>query len=197
MRLAFLSLVAAVLAFAAPVRAATPTYHEFIEGNPNAKVTVIEYASLTCPHCAHFYLEGFPQLKKAYIDTGRIKFVFRDLPTAPQDLALAAAALARCAPNDRGMELVGLLYKNQEEWEKDPETGLRHYASLAGLNKTDFDACLKNDAIFSELQRVAMTAMTLYKIPGTPTFLVNEEMVDSGDFPSLSKAIDAALAKNK
>src|ERR1700760_1366593 len=97
--LAFIRSALALLTLAlfTPAWAAQPGYHEFMEGNPNAKVTVVEYASLTCPHCAHFYNDGFPQLKKSYIDTGRIKFIFRDLPTPPQELAIAAAALARCA----------------------------------------------------------------------------------------------------
>src|SRR5438045_3351275 len=79
------------------------TYQELVEGNPNAKVTVVEYASLTCPHCARFYTESFPKLKKDYIDTGKVKFVFRDLPTPPRELAFAAAQVARCATGDRGM----------------------------------------------------------------------------------------------
>src|SRR4051812_13880512 len=118
--LLLLGLVMGTSAQAAPAQ-----YHEFVEGNPNAKVTVVEYASLTCPHCAHFYLESFPQLKKDYIDAGKIKFVFRDLPTPPQNLAMAAAALARCVPDNRGLAFIGVLYKNQQEWTKNPEEELR------------------------------------------------------------------------
>ena len=69
-----------------------------VHGSKDAPVTIVEYASMTCPHCAAFYKESFPKLKKDYIDTGKIKFIFRDLPTPPRELAFAAAQLARCAP---------------------------------------------------------------------------------------------------
>ena len=173
------------------------TYHELMDGNPNAKVTVVEYASLTCPHCAKFYVESFPKLKKDYIDTGKIKFVFRDLPTPPQNLAMAAAALARCVPDNRGLTFVGVLYKNQQEWTKNPEEELRKYAGLSGLSKDDFEACLQNEAIVTELNRVAQTALSLYKVQRTPSFLVDNELVDFETYPGLAAAIDKALAKAK
>src|SRR5262249_5582438 len=114
-----------------------------------------------------------------------------------QNLAMAAAALARCVPGDRGMAFVGALYKNQQEWEQNPEEGLRKYAGLSGLNKDDFDACLKNEAIVSELNRVAQTAMTLYKVQKTPSFLVGEELVEPAGYDDLAAVIDKALAKAK
>src|SRR4051812_24569955 len=152
--------------------AVSTTYHELVEGNPSAKVTVVEYASMTCPHCAKFYNESFPLLKKDYIDTGKIKFVFRDLPTPPRELAFAAAQIARCAPAERGMGMIQMLYKHQEEWMQNPQVTLRGYAQLSGITPAEFDACLKNDAIYSAMNKSIDEASTTYKVESTPTFFI-------------------------
>jgi protein-disulfide isomerase len=188
---------AAVGPFAAPASAADAAkpvvYREFVHGNPDAKVTVIEYASLTCPHCAHFATEEYPLLKKEYIDTGKIKFVFRDFPL--DGLATGAALLARCAPNDRGKVMIEMMFANQNEWMRSetPLEPLRGYAQLAGMSATDVDACLKNEAILKEIQSVQEKAITLYKVQATPSFFVGEELVAGNDYATLKKAIDKAL----
>lgn len=185
------------LAFTAPLMAAeaakTPVYREYVEGNPKAKVTVIEYASLTCPHCAHFAQESLPKLKAEYIDTGKIKFIFRDFPL--DQLAMGAALLARCAPNDRGMTMVEMMFKNQQEWmaAEDRLKVLRGYAQLAGMDDAAVDACLKNEAILKELNEVREKALSLYKVKSTPTFFVGEEQVEGADYEGLKKAIDKQL----
>lgn len=188
------------LIFTAPSMAADaakpasgPVYREYVEGNPKAKVVVIEYASLTCPHCAHFAKEDYPKLKKDYIDTGKIKFVFRDFPL--DQLAMGAALLARCAPNDRGKTMVEMMFKNQNEWmnAEDRLKVLRGYAQLSGMSEADVDACLKNDGILKELNDVREKAMSLYKVKSTPTFFVGETQVEGADYEALKKAIDKAL----
>ncbi len=190
------------LAFAAPLAGGavaadaakpTPVYKEYVQGNPKAKVTVIEYASLTCPHCAHFAQEDYPKLKAEYIDTGKIKFVFRDFPL--DGMAMGAALLARCAPNDRGKTMVEMMFKNQNEWMRSekPLEVLRGYAQLAGMDSADVDACLKNDAMLKEINDVREKAMTLYKVKSTPTFFVGEDQVEGADYPGLKKAIDKQL----
>jgi protein-disulfide isomerase len=190
--------LALILAYLAPAMAGpVPVYHEFVEGNPKAKVTVIEYASLTCPHCARFYVDAFPILKREYIDTGRIKFIFRDLPTPPRDLALAAAVLARCAPDDHGFALIGMLYQNQLAWEQSPEDGLRHYAGLVGMSKDDFDSCLHNEPILKAMQESVQTAATLYHVNSTPTFIIGDDHVEGETYPPLKAAIDKALKEAK
>jgi protein-disulfide isomerase len=173
------------------------TYHELIEGNPNAKVTVVEYASMTCPHCAKFYNESFPTLKKDYIDTGKIKFVFRDLPTPPRELAFAAAQIARCAPEGRGLGLIQMMYKHQEEWMQSPQVTLRGYAQLSGITPAEFDACLKNEAIYTAMNKSIDQASTVYKVESTPTFFVGEAKVTGEGYEPLQKAIDKALASAK
>jgi protein-disulfide isomerase len=168
-------------------------YREYVQGNPKAKVTVIEYASLTCPHCAHFAEADYPLLKKDYIDTGKIKYVFRDFPL--DGLGMGAALLARCAPNDRGMTMVDMMFKNQKEWmgNEKPLEVLRGYAQLAGMDSAAVDACLKNEGILKEINDVREKAMTLYKVRSTPTFFVNEDIVEGADYAAVKKAIDKAL----
>jgi len=189
--------VAAFGAVASPVFAAdaakAPVYREYVQGNPKAKVVVIEYASLTCPHCAHFAEADYPQLKKEYIDTGKIKYVFRDFPL--DGLGMGAALLARCAPNDRGMTMVDMMFKNQKEWmsSEKPLEVLRGYAQLAGMDSAAVDACLKNEGILKEINDVREKAMTLYKVKSTPTFFVGEDMVEGADYAGLKKAIDKEL----
>lgn len=180
-------------AFAADAAPAPVAYHEFVQGNPKAKVVVIEYASLTCPHCAHFAQEEFPKLKAEYIDTGKIKFVFRDFPL--DGLATGAALLARCAPNDRGKIMIEMMFKNQNEWMRSekPLEPLRGYAQLAGMSSADVDACLKNEAILKEIQDVQQKAVSLYKVESTPSFFVGEDLVKGNDYETLKKAIDKKL----
>lgn len=172
---------------------AEPVYKEFVQGDLKAKVTVIEYASLTCPHCALFMTEGYPQLKKEYIDTGKIRFIYRDFPL--DGLATGAALLARCVPGDRGHVMVEMMFQNQAEWirAEKPLDVLRGYAQLAGLNSAGVDACLKNQTILKNIQDVQERAVSLYKVQSTPTFFVGERQVQGNDFATLKKAIDAQL----
>ena len=191
-RMALALTVAATLA-APSAFAADATYREFVLGNPKAKVTVIEYASLTCPHCAHFQAEEYPQLKKEYIDTGKIKFVYRDFPL--DGLAMGAALLARCVPGTRGYELIQTMLGNQLEWMRSdqPVNILRGYAEKIGLDSAGFDACLKNEAILTKIQDEQKRALTEYKVPGTPTFVVNETIVPGIEYTMIKEAIDKAL----
>ena len=189
--LAGLTLGATTQAADAPKK--QPAYYEFVLGNPNAKVTVVEYASVTCPHCAKFSTESFPILKKDYIDTGKIKYVYRDLPTPPRELSFAASQLARCVPNNKGFNMIEMLFKNQEAWMSAPDTTLRGYAQLAGMSNADFDACLKNESIYKELNTAVERASTVYKVESTPTFFIGETKVAGEAWEPLKKAIDKAL----
>lgn len=179
---------------AAAPAAAQPQYREFVVGKPDAKVTVIEYASLTCSHCAHFSQTTYVDLKKNYIDTGKIKFVFRDFPL--DGLAMAGAVLARCAPGDRGGKLIEMMFKNQESWirAEKPLEPLKGYAQLAGMSGADVDACLKNENILKAVREVQSTATSLYKIQSTPTFFVEDEKIE-GDrgYEYMAKVIDKKL----
>ena len=161
-------------------------------------MTVIEYASLTCSHCGNFYKTAYEELKKNYIDTGKIRFVYRDFPL--DGLAMAGAVLARCAPGDRGMKLIDMMFKNQDTWIRSdkPIEPLKGYAQLAGMSAADVDACLQNEPIIKAVREVQNTASNLYKIQSTPTFFVDDQKIE-GDrgFEYMAKLIDEQIAKKK
>ena len=192
----------ATMAADAPKPAAPVIYKEFIWGDPKSKVTVIEYASLTCPHCADFANTVFPDIKKNYIDTGKIRFVFRDYPL--DGLGMAGAALARCAPEGRGQKMIELMYKNQNEWARSaaPIEPLKGYAALSGMSSADVDACLKNEALLKEIKDVQTKASTLYQVQSTPTFYINDEKLEGlaagkPGYEALAKVLDKHVAKAK
>jgi protein-disulfide isomerase len=194
----FFVLATALGGVAGTASAAAPVYKEFIQGDPKAKVTMVEYASLTCPHCAEFFHDVWPELKKAYVDTGKIRFVFRDYPL--DGLAMAGAVLARCAPEDRGLKMIEMMFKNQSEWVRAPQPiePLKQYAQLAGMSPADVDACLKNEAMLKTIKDEQNKATTLYKVQSTPTFYIGEEKVDGvRPFAEFAKIIDKQLAKAK
>ena len=149
-----------------------PAFGEMTLGPDDAKVTVIEYASATCPHCAAFHNETFEALKKEYIDTGKIKFVFREFPH--QDAALAAFMLARCAPKEKYFPLIDVFFETQPEWTKDPLAGLNKIAQQAGFTQENFDACMKNETVARDILAVRTKAEG-FGVTGIPTFFVNGE----------------------
>jgi protein-disulfide isomerase len=149
-----------------------PALGEMTMGSDTAKVTVIEYASATCPHCAAFHNETFEALKKEYIDTGKIKFVFREFPH--QDAALAAFMLARCAPKEKYFPLIDVFFATQQEWTQNPLEGLNKIAQQAGFTKESFEACMKNETVAKEILAVRSKAES-FGVTGIPTFFVNGE----------------------
>ena len=179
----------APLAFAAvdlAVLNAAPAEGDMTMGPDTAKVTVIEYASASCPHCAAFYKDVFPTLKSEYIDTGKIHFIFREFPH--NDAALAAFMVARCAPKEKYFPLVDVFFTTQDVWLQNPLEGLTKIAQQAGFTKESFDACLKNEAVAKNILAVRTTADGL-GVTGIPTFFINGEMLDG------EKTIDVLRAK--
>lgn len=167
-------------------------------GLPDAAVRIDEYASLTCSHCADFSKTIFPQLKKEYIDTGKIYFVFNDFPlNAP---ALDAAAVARCLPSGRYLPFVEFLFEKQEEWafQNDPREKLKQNAKLVGMGDKDFDKCVNNKDLRKALADKMEAAAKEHDIKATPTFLINNgQHVLSGarPFDDFKKLIDPILAE--
>ncbi|WP_455478584.1 DsbA family protein [Bartonella sp. B10] len=143
-----------------------------VEGEENAPVTIIEYASLTCAHCAHFYNYVFPQIRKKYIKTGKVKFIFRDFASDPR--ATAGFMLARCAPEDRYFPLIEVLFQKQNEWvwEQDVLTPLKKIGLMAGFTDESFNSCLKNQSILNEVNASFERGKEL-GVTGTPTFFIN------------------------
>jgi len=154
---------------------APPAEGEMAMGPETAKVTVVEYASASCPHCANFYKTTFPELKKEYIDTGKIRFIFREFPH--NQPALAAVMLARCAPKEKYFPLVDMFFTQQDTWLEAPLEGLQKIAQLAGFTKESFDACLKNEAVAKGIIAVRDKAEKDFGVDSIPTFFINGELL--------------------
>jgi len=173
----------ALLALAGAAQAAPlsteQALQERIMGDPEAPVTIIEYASLTCPHCATFHEDVLPQIKKDWIDTGKAKLIYRDFPTAPVALASYAAMVARCAPQDRYFKFLGVFFKQQRNWtgSSDPMKSLAQLARLGGMSQEDFDACTQNEALFAGIRERALDGQMEFDIESTPSFVVGGKMV--------------------
>ena len=142
-------------------------------GNDNAPVTIIEYASMTCSHCAHFATAILPEVKKRLIDTGKAKLIFRDFPL--DNFALKAAMMARCAEADKYFNLVEVIFSNQERWTqaKDPLQSLAQLGSLAGIDAGTFKSCTENTALETAILNGVQESQTKYSVKSTPTFIFN------------------------
>jgi len=143
-------------------------------GAENAPVTIIEYASMTCPHCAAFMVGTFPKLKEKYIDTGKVRFIMREYPL--DRLAAAAAMLARCAGPDKYHPLVETLFVQQQKWAvREPIPPLLAIAKQAGFTQQSFDACINDTALLNKLQQMRDRGTSKFKVDSTPTFFINGE----------------------
>ncbi|MFN0041660.1 MAG: DsbA family protein [Alphaproteobacteria bacterium] len=163
-------------------------------GKVDAKVTVIEYASLTCPHCAAFHRDVLPELKKQYIDTGKIRYVFRDFPLDGR--AAIAAMAARCAPKERYFPFIDALFKTQEQWARaeDVHKALSPIARLAGMSQEGYEACVKNEALYQAIRAARGQAETEFRIESTPSFVVNGKKTELGTtFTSVEKVLRPLL----
>ncbi len=166
---------------------------DVVLGSGKAPVTIIEYASMTCPHCAHFSTTTFPELQKRYIDTGKVRFIFREFPL--DALAAAGFMLARCAGNDKFMPIVETLFAKQAEWmvEK-PIEPLRAIAKQFGFTQQTFDQCLANQKVLDGIQDVRDRAATKLGVNSTPTFFVNgKKLVGDQSIDAMAKEIDPYL----
>jgi protein-disulfide isomerase len=169
-------------------------------GDAKAPVTVIEYASMTCPHCAHFQETTFPDIKKKYIDTGKVRYIFREVPL--DTLAAAAFMLARCSattgaatdPN-KYFALVDTLFRQQRTWAVEkPLPPLLTIAKQAGFTEKTFDECLANQKLLDGIEKVRQRAVDKFKVQSTPSFFINGELVAGAlTTDEMSKKIDSYL----
>src|SRR6185312_15192742 len=165
-------------------------------GDAKAPVTVIEYASMTCPHCAHFDQTTFPELKKRYIDTGKVRFILREFPL--DSLAAAAFMLARCAGESdpsKYYALVDTLFRQQNQWAvQKPIPPLMAIAKQAGFTEATFNACLSNQKYLDGIEKVRQRAIEKFKVKSTPTFFINGEPHEGAiSIEDMAKFIDPLL----
>lgn len=177
--------------------APAPIVDRFI-GKADAPVTIYEYGSLTCVHCAEFQRDTLPQLKTAYIDTGKVKLVYRDFPL--DRYALQASLMAYAVPEDRFAALVDLIYKQQPQWTHaaDPSAALAQLGKLAGLTQDKIDAAWKDKALTDKILARQMDGQKRFKVDATPTFIFNDgaaRIQGAEDFATFSKTIDGLLPK--
>ncbi len=178
-------------------QATGPVYREMIYGDPAAPVTIVEYASLTCSFCAQFHTTVLPELKKTYIDTGKVRLVFRDFPL--DGLSMAGAMLARCAPANRGQALLNMMFRQQATWvmSERPIEPLTSYAKLAGMSEDAVNACLENENIMSAIRDAQETASQQYLVQSTPTFFIEDVKVEGNrGFDYMAEIIEQKLAEN-
>lgn len=169
---------------------------DMVMGNDKAAVTVIEYASMTCPHCAHFQETTFPELKKRYIDSGKIRYIFREFPL--DNLAAAASMLARCAgENDKNkyFAMIETLFNQQGTWAVErPLPPLLAIAKQAGFTEQSFNACLSNQKVLDGIEAVRQRAIDKFKVGSTPTFFINgNSYAGAISIDEMAKIIDPLL----
>jgi len=168
-----LSLAGATTVGAAPAPVPLPA---LVYGDGSAPITVIEYTSLTCSHCARFHVETLPDFKRTHIDTGRARLVLREFPLDPR--SLAGFMLARCLGGEQTYSMIDLLFQQQSNWAraKDGAAALEAMARVAGMSRDQFVTCLADSYLQAAIEAVSDTGAKQFGITATPTFIVNDEV---------------------
>ena len=168
---------------------------DVVLGDPAAKVTIVEYASLTCPHCAAFHTGTLPGLKQKYIDTGKVRLILRGLPLNPPDLV--TQMLARCVPADKYYQFTSAVFENQRAIysTENIEGSLKALARQAGFTEDTYKSCTENEKLRGQLIEMAKVAGEKYGVDSTPTFFINGKRFagERNDLASFEKAIDPLL----
>jgi protein-disulfide isomerase len=164
-------------------------------GQADAPVVMVEYASATCPHCAEFHAKVLPLIKAEYIDSGKVRFIFREFPL--DQVALGAFMLARCVPEDKYFATIDLMFRRQGIWMKgDKAAELLKVTQMAGMDKAGFDACLKRTDVAKVIVESSRQAAKDFGIKGTPAIFVNGQMINGHkEMADVKAAIDAAINK--
>ncbi len=177
---------------AAPAKAAKPAAEsplpDMAIGKKDAPVTIIEYSSLTCPHCAHFHKDVFPKLKSEYIDTGKVYYIYREFPL--NQPALAGAVIARCLDPSRYLAFTKFLFAKQADWafQEDALTPLKAFAKQAGLPEKDFNACVDNEALQKKILAIRDEG-SKKGVNATPSFFVNGMILKGA--PTMEALVEA------
>ncbi|WP_158918517.1 DsbA family protein [Caulobacter sp. S45] len=175
------------------------TAPEMSLGNPNAKVTVVEYASDTCSHCARFATTVFPAFKTKYVDTGKVRYVFREFLTPPEQVSAAGFLLARCAGKDKYFQVIDAEFRGQQQMFEsgDAKGTMLGIAKTFGLDEKQFNDCVQNETALKALGDRVQKAQDVDHITGTPTLIVNGKTLAEGEvtLAQLDAAIQPLLAK--
>ncbi|GLK57087.1 protein-disulfide isomerase [Methylopila capsulata] len=165
-----------------------------VEGKDDAPVTIIEYASMTCGHCAQFAATTFPKLKEKYIDTGKVRFILREFPLDP--IAAAGFMIARCAGDDKYFAVVDALFARQRDWAyaTDPVAGLQTLAKQFGFTQETFESCLTNQEMLDGINAVRARGAEKFGVNSTPTFFINGKIQRGAiGFEDLEKILEPLL----
>lgn len=188
--------LAAAMFFQAPAQAQdAPVMGDIALGSADAPVTVIEYASFTCPHCAAFHAETWPRLKEMYVQTGKVRFIFRDFPL--DEPALRASMLARCAGAGRYYSFVEVIFSQQLNWARspDPVAALGRLAKLGGIGEAEFRACMANKPLEEAVLKMRLDGANQYKVNSTPSFVIGGKVHPGAlPFAEIEKLINAQAA---
>jgi protein-disulfide isomerase len=175
-------------------------------GSDDAPLTIIEYASVTCPACAAFHAQIFPEIKERFIDTGQVRFEYREFPTNPQNLAYAGFYLARCAATTRGapayFAMLDTLYARQRDWAYGPTPGevLENIAAQAGIDRDGLEQCFYREDIKEAVRENIMAGIEEHEVNATPTLIVDGEPFDwdrNRGVEGMIAAIEAELAERQ
>ncbi len=183
------------LAGVARAQSTDPRLQDMVLGKADAPVTIVEYASLTCPHCASFHANVLPVLKTEYIDTGKVKLIFRDFPL--DQLALAAAGIARCAGPERYYSFLEVMFSQQRAWASapDPRAALTQIARLGGMSTEQVDNCLTDQAVSDYILNSRLEGNQKFNVNSTPTLIVNgKTLAGVPSIDELRKLIDGLAA---
>ena len=175
------------------IYAAKPT--DILLGKKDAPITIVEYGSLTCPHCAHFFNETLPKITEKYINTGNVKLIYRNFLRNGADLA--GATLIQCSDSDRRHAFLKVLYNTQSKWAFDNNfnEAIANVGIMGGVSHEQFDTCMANKELKDAILAVTKEAQDDYKINSTPTFFINGKEEKNNDFEHFSKIIDEEIGK--
>jgi protein-disulfide isomerase len=194
-RVAIAAAAGVVALAAAPAWAAPAAPGDMNLGNPKARVHVVEYLSLTCPHCAHFNAEVYPAFKAKYVDTGKVYYTVRELLTDPAQVAAAGFLLARCNGGSKYFKIVDEVFKSQPRWQSGQIKPIFvEIAKANGVTEAQFEACITDQKAQEALEARVQYAIDTDKVTGTPTFFVNGVAMPNDHVPTLAE-LDAAIAK--
>ena len=151
-----------------------------VMGDADAPVTIVEYASFTCPHCANFHTETMPALKERFIDTGQVRFVFRDFPL--DEPALRAGMMARCVPDAQYFNVIDVVFSTLNQWSSGPDwlQSLSQIGRMAGLSQEAFDACMADEQLEADILNLRLEGQNQYRVQATPSFVVNGKTLSGG-----------------